>query len=558
MAKEVIFGEDVKKRLKTGIDTVADAVKVTLGPRGRNVVLDKSYGAPTITNDGVSIAKEITLEDKFESMGAEIIKEVAHKTNELAGDGTTTATVLTQALVHEGLRQTTMGLNSMAVRSGMEHAAEDVVAALKDMATQIKSVDEIKQVATISAESTELGEKIAETIDKVGKDGVVTVEESQSFGIETELTEGMQFDKGYVSPYMVTNPERMEAEFKDAQILITDKKVSNVQEILPLLEKIAATGKKELVIIADDVEGEALATFVVNKLKGGFSVLAVKAPGYGDRKADMLADLAVTTGGTVITDDLGLKLETVEMEQLGSADRIVATKDSTTIVGGGGAKGEIEDRVASLKAQLSDASSKYDKEKLSERIAKLAGGVAVIRVGAATETEMKYLKLKIEDAVNATRAAIEEGIVPGGGSSLAAAAASVTKTMEKKSDGMTPEELVGYQIVLNALTAPIKQIAANTGKLSGDVVAEKIAEMGGNAGYDAAKGEMVADMIKAGIIDPVKVERSGVQHAVSAAAILLTSEAAIADKPEPPADSRIAMPDMSAMGGMGGGGMMGM
>jgi len=558
MAKEVIFGEDVKKRLKTGIDTVADAVKVTLGPRGRNVVLDKSFGAPTITNDGVSIAKEITLEDKFESMGAEIIKEVAHKTNELAGDGTTTATVLTQALVHEGLRQTTMGLNSMAVRSGMEHAAEDVVAALADMATQIKSVDEIKQVATISAESTELGEKIAETIDRVGKDGVVTVEESQSFGIETELTEGMQFDKGYVSPYMVTNPERMEAEFKDAQILITDKKVSNVQEILPLLEKIAATGKKELVIIADDVEGEALATFVVNKLKGGFSVLAVKAPGYGDRKADMLADLAVTTGGTVITDDLGLKLETVEMEQLGSADRIVATKDSTTIVGGGGAKGEIEDRVASLKAQLSDASSKYDKEKLSERIAKLAGGVAVIRVGAATETEMKYLKLKIEDAVNATRAAIEEGIVPGGGSSLAAAAASVTKTMEKKSDGMTPEELVGYQIVLNALTAPIKQIAANTGKLSGDVVAEKIAEMGGNAGYDAAKGEMVEDMIKAGIIDPVKVERSGVQHAVSAAAILLTSEAAIADKPEPPADSRIAMPDMSAMGGMGGGGMMGM
>lgn len=554
MAKEVIFGEDVKKRLKKGVDTVADAVKVTLGPRGRNVVLDKSFGAPTITNDGVSIAKEIVLEDKFENMGAEIIKEVANKTNELAGDGTTTATVLTQALVHEGLKQTTMGLNSMAVRSGMEHAATDVVSALKDMATEIKSVDEIKQVATISAESQELGEKIAETIDKVGKDGVVTVEESQSFGIETELTEGMQFDKGYVSPYMVTNPERMEAEFKDAQILITDKKISNVQEILPLLEKIAQTGKKELVIIADDVEGEALATFVVNKLKGGFSVLAVKAPGYGDRKKDILADIAVTTGGTVITDELGLKLETTELDQLGGADRVLATKDSTTIVGGSGSKSEIDDRVSALKAQLADASSKYDKEKLEERIAKLSGGVAVIRVGAATETEMKYLKLKIEDAVNATKAAIEEGIVPGGGSSLAAASAIVSANIEKKKEEISREEMVGYVIVLNALLAPIKQIAANTGKMSGDVVVERIKEMGGNAGYDAAKGEMVEDMIKAGIIDPVKVERSGVQHAVSAAAILLTSEAAIADKPE---ENPPAMPDMSAMGGMGGGmGMM--
>lgn len=554
MAKEVIFGEDVKKKLKKGIDTVADAVKVTLGPRGRNVVLDKSYGAPTITNDGVSIAKEITLEDKFESMGAEIIKEVANKTNELAGDGTTTATVLTQALVHEGLKQTTMGLNSMAIRSGMEHAAEDVVEALQAMSTQIKDIDEIKQVATISAESSELGEKIAETIDQVGKDGVVTVEESQSFGIETELTEGMQFDKGYVSPYMVTNPERMEAEFKDAQVLLTDKKISSVQEILPLLEKIAQTGKKELVIIADDVEGEALATFVVNKLKGGFSVLAVKAPGYGDRKKEILDDIAITTGGTVISEDLGLKLETVELDQLGKVDRIVATKDSTTLVGGAGKKSDIKDRVAALKSQLDQASSKFDKEKLSERIAKLAGGVAVIRVGAATETEMKYLKLKIEDAVNATRAAIEEGIVPGGGSSLAAAAATVGATIAKKADSMGQEELVGYQIVLNALTAPIKQIATNTGKMSGDVVVERIKEMGGNAGYDAAKGEMVEDMIKAGIIDPVKVERSSVQHAVSAAAILLTSEAAIADKPE---ENAPAMPDMSGMSGMGGGmGMM--
>lgn len=548
MAKEVIFGEDVKKKLQKGVDTVANAVKVTLGPRGRNVVLDKGFGGPTITNDGVSIAKEIVLKDKFENMGAEIIKEVANKTNEIAGDGTTTATVLTQALVNEGLKQTTMGINSMAVRTGMEHAAQDVVETLKKMATKISSVDEIKQVATISAESAELGEKIAETIDKVGKDGVVTVEESQSFGIETELTEGMQFDKGYVSPYMVTNPERMEAEFKDAQILITDKKVSSVQEILPLLEKIAQTGKKELVIIADDVEGEALATFVVNKLKGGFSVLAVKAPGYGDRKKEILADIAITTGGQVISEDMGLKLETAELAQLGKADRVVATKDSTTIVGGGGEKTAIDDRVKALKSQLEQASSKFDKEKLEERVAKLSGGVAVIRVGAATETEMKYLKLKIEDAVNATKAAIEEGIVPGGGTALARAAGIVEKELLSKKD-LSREELIGYNIVLKSLEVPLKQIADNTGKHDGAVIVQKVKEAGGNAGYDAAKAEMIDDMIKAGIIDPVKVERSGVQHAVSAAAILLTSEAAVADAPEP---EKPAMPDMSGMGGMGG------
>jgi len=555
MSKEVLFGEELKKKLKKGIDTVADAVKVTLGPRGRNVILDKGYGGPMITNDGVSIAKDITLKDKFENMGAEIIKEVASKTNELAGDGTTTATVLTQALVHEGLRQTTMGINAMAVRNGMEHASVDVVAALKAMATPINGLEEIRQVATISAENAELGEKIAETIDKVGKDGVVTVEESQSFGIETEFTEGMQFDKGYISPYMVTNSERMESEFKDAHILLTDKKIASVQEILPLLEKVAQTGKKELVIIADDVEGEALATLVVNKLKGGFSVLAVKAPGYGDRKKEILDDLAITTGGTVISEDMGLKLETVELEQLGKADRVVATKDNTTIVGGGGTKAAINDRVAALKAQLDQASSKFDKEKLSERIAKLSGGVAVIRVGAATETEMKYLKLKIEDAVNATRAAIEEGIVPGGGTSLARAAAVVEKGMDKKKN-LSREELIGYSIVLKALEAPLKQIADNTGKLDGAVVVQKVKEAGGNAGYDAAKGEMIDDMIKAGIIDPVKVERAGVQHAVSAAAILLTTEAAIADEPEEAGGG--GMPDMSGMGGMGGGmgGMM--
>ncbi|HEY0964805.1 MAG TPA: chaperonin GroEL [Candidatus Paceibacterota bacterium] len=546
MAKQVIYGEEVKKKLQKGVDTVANAVKVTLGPRGRNVILDKGFGGPTITNDGVSIAKDIVLADKFENMGAEIIKEVATKTNEVAGDGTTTATVLTQALVNEGLKQTTMGVNSMAVRNGMEHAAQDVVAALKEMATKISSLDEIKQVATISAESTELGEKIAETIDKVGKDGVVTVEESQSFGIETELTEGMEFDKGYVSPYMVTNPERMEAEYKNAQLLITDEKIASIQDILPLLEKIAQSGKKELVIIADDVEGEALATFVVNKLKGGFSVLAVKAPGYGDRKKEMLLDVAVTTGAQVITKDLGLELKNADLSHLGRADRIVATKDKTTIVGGAGEKKGIEDRVAALKAQLSETSSKFDKEKLEERIAKLTGGVAVIRVGAATETEMKYLKLKIEDAVNATKAAIEEGIVPGGGTSLARAASIVEKNILNKKD-LSREEMIGYNIVLKALEVPLKQIADNTGKHDGAVIVEKVKQAGGNAGYDAAKGEMVDDMIKAGIIDPVKVERSGVQHAVSAAAILLTTEAAIADEPEP---EKPAMPDMGGMGGM--------
>jgi chaperonin GroEL len=547
MAKQVIFDEEVKRKLKKGVDTVANAVKVTLGPRGRNVILDKGYGGPTITNDGVSIAKEITLKDKFENMGAEIVKEVANKTNELAGDGTTTATVLTQALVHEGLKQTTMGVNAMAVRAGMEHAAADVVAALKSMATAITSKDEIKQVATISAENEDIGEKIAETIDRVGKDGVVTVEESQTFGIETEFTEGMEFDKGYVSHYMVTNPERMEAEYRDAQMLITDKKIGTIQEILPLLEKVAQTGKKELVIIADEIEGEALATFVVNKLKGGFSVLGIKAPGFGDRKKEVLQDIAIMTGGQVITEEVGLKLENAELAQLGHADRVVATKERTVVVGGKGTKQDIDNRIAALRAQLENTSSKYDKEKLEERIAKLSGGVAVIKVGAATETEMKYLKLKIEDAVNATKAAIEEGIVPGGGTSLARAAATVAKDMAGKT--LEREAMIGYEIVLTALEVPLRQIADNTGKDDGAVIVDKVKHAGGNAGYDAAKGEIVDDMIKAGIIDPVKVERAGVQHAVSAAAILLTSEAAIADEPEE-TKAAPSMPDMGGMGGM--------
>ena len=545
MAKQIIYGEDVKKSLKRGVDAVANAVKVTIGPRGRNVILDKSYGGPTITNDGVSIAKEITLKDRFENMGAEIVKEVANKTNELAGDGTSTATILTQALVEEGLRQTTMGLNSMAVRAGMEHASADVVAAIKDMAKQINTTEEIKQVATISAESEEIGAKIAETIEKVGKDGVVTVEESQSFGIETELTEGLEFDRGYVSPYLITNAERMEAEYKDAQILITDQKISSAQSIVPLLEKVAQSGKKELVIIADDIDGEALSTFIVNKLRGGFSVLAVKAPGYGDRKKDVLEDIAITTGGQVISEEVGLKLENAELMHLGAANRVVSTKDKTLIVGGAGTKDAIDERVKSLKAQVANTTSKFDKEKLEERIAKLSGGVAVIRVGAATETEMKYLKLKIEDAVNATKAAIEEGIVPGGGTSLAKAARIVEENVKKD---LGREELVGYRIVLKALEMPLKQIAMNAGKDDGAVVVQRVKDAGGNAGYNAAIGEMVDDMIKAGIIDPAKVERAAVQHAVSAAGILLTSEAAIADEPE----EKPAAPDMSGMGGMGG------
>ena len=413
--KQVIFDQDVRSALKRGVDIVAGAVKVTLGPKGRNVALSKSWGGPTITNDGVSIAKEISLEDKFEDMGASIVKEVATKTNDKAGDGTTTAVVLTQAIIHEGLKRTALGANAMMVRRGIEAAASDAVAELRKMAREVKGKSEIRQVASISAESEELGEKIAEVVEKVGKDGVVTVEESQATGIDSEYVEGLEFDKGYVSAYMITNAERMEAEVKDAQILITDKKISTIKDILPLLEKVAHSGRKELCIIADDVDGEALATLVVNKLRGAFNVLAVKAPGYGDRKKEMLADIAITVGGQVVSEELGMKLENTELRMLGHAQRIVANKDSTVIVGGKGKKADIEGRIASLRKQAEGTDSKFDREKLEERVAKLSGGVAVIRVGAATETEMKYLKDKIEDAVNATKAAIAEGIVPGGG-----------------------------------------------------------------------------------------------------------------------------------------------
>jgi len=532
MAKQVIFDEQVRSALKRGVDIVASAVKVTLGPKGRNVALDKSWGGPTITNDGVSIAKEITLADKFENMGASIVKEVATKTNDKAGDGTTTAVVLTQAIIHEGLKRTALGANAMMVRRGIEAAARDAVDELKKMAREVKGKTDIRQVATISAESEELGKIIADTVEKVGKDGVVTVEESQSFGIDSDFVDGMEFDKGYVSAYMITNAERMEAEAKDAPILITDKKISTVKDILPLLEKLAQSGKRDLVIIADDVDGEALATFVVNKLKGVFNVLAVKAPGYGDRKKEMLADIAITVGGQVITDDLGISLEKAELSMLGRANRVVATKDSTIIVGGKGKKSDINERVAQLRKQVENTDSKFDKEKLEERIAKLSGGVAVIRVGAATETEMKYLKDKIEDAVNATKAAIAEGIVPGGGAALA----KVGEKLGKKIDSKAHDEYtVGYRILLSALSAPLLQIARNAGREDAAVVLQEVVKKGPAFGFNASAESddtSIVDMYEAGILDPVKVTRSCVENAASAAAVLLTTEAAVADIPE--------------------------
>ena len=544
MAKQVLFDQDVRAALKRGVDVVASAVKLTIGPRGRNVALDKSWGSPTITNDGVSIAKEITLPDKFENMGAAIVKEVATKTNDKAGDGTTTAVVLMQAIVHEGLKRTALGANAVMVRRGIEAAAADAVAELKKMAKPVKGKAEIRQVATISAESAELGTTIADIVDKVGKDGVVTVEESQSLGIESDFVEGMEFDKGYVSAYLITNAERMEAEAKDAPILITDRKISTVKDILPLLEKLAQSGKKDLVIIADDVDGEALPMLVLNKLRGAFNVLAVKAPGYGDRKKEMLADIAATVGATVITEDLGIKLETAELAMLGKATRVVATKDSTVIVGGKGKKADIDARVSQLKAQLENTDSKYDKEKLQERIAKLSGGVAVIRVGAATETEMKYLKDKIEDAVNATKAAIAEGIVVGGGAALAKVAALLGKKVDAKAHD---EYTIGYRILLTALSAPLLQIAKNAGREDGAVILQEVIKKGGNWGYDASSESeepRLVDMFEAGIIDPVKVTRSGVENAASAAAVLLTTDAAVADIPEEKKESA---------GGMGGG-----
>lgn len=550
MAKKIIYNEEARRALKRGIDKVADAVRITLGPRGRNVVLDKGYGGPTITNDGVSIAKEITLQDKFENMGAEIVKEVANKTNEVAGDGTTTSVVIAQSIIAEGMKHATMGVNAMSLRMGIEKAAEAAVKTLKAIAKPIKSKDEIRQVATISAESEEIGKIIADTIEKVGKDGVVTVEESQSFGVESEVVKGLEFDKGYVSPYMITDAERMEAVYENPAIFLTDKKISGIKEILPLLEKLAQAGKKDLVIVAEDVEGEALTTFVVNKLRGSFNVLAVKSPGFGDRKKEMLEDLAVTVGAKVISEDVGVNMESVTPAMLGSARKIIATKDNTVVVGGKGKKSEIEARIEQLRTQRAQTTSKYDSEKIDERIAKLSGGVAVVRVGAATETEMKYLKLKIEDAVAATKAAIEEGIVAGGGSALIRAAHKISSGRRK--DGSAEVEL-GFDIVLKALEAPLKQIAINAGKEDGSVIVEKVKTSSSeNAGYNALSDTVVSDMLKAGIIDPVKVARSAIQNAAGAAALLLTTEVAIADEPKEEKES--------AGGGIGGGmgGGMGM
>ncbi|MBU6323762.1 MAG: chaperonin GroEL [Patescibacteria group bacterium] len=541
MAKQILFSEDARKKLHAGIAQAARAVKVTLGPRGRNVVLEKSYGGPRITNDGVSIAKEISLKDRFENMGAEIVKEVANKTNDTAGDGTTTSVVLLEALVDEGLERVVRGGSAMAIRTGMEKAKQAAVAELKKMAKPVSGKSDIKQVASISAESESLGTIIAEAVDKVGQNGVVTVEESQGMELSYDVVEGLQTDKGYVSAYMVTNPERMEAEMKDALILITDKKVGNVQEILPILEKVAQSGKRELVIIADDVEGDALSTFIVNKLKGTFNVLAVKAPGYGDRKKDMLGDIATVVGGQVISDDVGLKFENVTLAMLGKAARVVATKDSTTIVGGKGKKADIASRIAQLKAQIENSDSKFDKEKFGERIAKLSGGVAVISVGAATETEMKYLKDKIDDAVKATKASIEEGIVAGGGTALAKVAKKIADAGAKLSD----DEKVGFDIVVRALEMPLAQIAINAGKDDASLIISKVQGGKANAGYDAMRDEMVEDMLAAGIIDPAKVARQALENAVSAAAILLTTEAAVADIPEPKKEN--------GGGGMGGG-----
>ncbi len=546
-AKTILFDEKARRALKSGVDKAAQAVKVTLGPRGRNVIMERSYGAPQVTNDGVSIAKEISFKDKFENMGAELVKEVASKTNDGAGDGTTTSVVLFQAILEEGMKHAAMGVNAMGLRAGIEKAADEAVKALKGMAKSIEKKSEVEQVASISAEDAVIGKKIAETIEKVGKDGVVTVEESQTTEIETDVVEGLEFDRGYVSAYMITNAERMEAEFKDPAILLTDKKVSSIQEILPILEKLAQSGKKDLVIIADEIEGEALTTFVLNKLRGTFNVLGVKAPGYGDRKKDMLQDIATTVGGQVISEEVGIKFENATLNMLGRAQKVITTKDNTVIVGGKGKKADIEARVMQLRKQLEQTDSKFDKEKLEERIAKLSGGVAVIRVGAATETEMKYLKLKIEDAVNATKAALAEGIVAGGGVAFVKAAMKLQTTLEEGEKKMSDEMKAGYNIVVRALQMPLRQIAMNAGKDDGSVVLEQVKKGRGNAGYNAATDEIVPDMLEAGIIDPVKVTRMGLQNAASAAAILLTTEAAIAEEPEEKKD----MPGMPP-GGMGG------
>ena len=529
MSKQIIFDEKARAALKKGVDQLANTVKVTLGPKGRNVVIDKSFGAPQITKDGVTVAKEIELEDKFENIGAEIVKEVASKTNETAGDGTTTATILAQAMITEGLKLVSSGVSPIEIRKGINKKVSSMVAKLKEMSKQISTKEEIAQVASVSANDKEIGEKIAEAMDKVGaKNGVVTVEEGQSFGVDVEVVEGMQFDKGYVSPYMITNADSMKAEFEDPYILITDKKIASIQEVLPLLEKMAQAGKKDLVIISEDIEGEALATFVVNKLRGTFNVLGIKAPGFGDRRKEMLEDIAVLTGARVISEEVGLKLENVEINDLGQARKVVSTKDDTTVVDGKGDETKIQDRVGQIKKELEISDSDFDKEKLQERLAKLSGGVAVIKVGAATETEMKEKKDRIEDALNATRAAVEEGVVAGGGLALAQAGNAFEELTDRKEDDP------GVRIIDTAILAPIKQIAANAGK-DGSLILYNIIKENKqgrvNVGYNAAVNKF-EDMFEAGIVDPTKVVRSALENAASAASMFLTTEAVITDKPE--------------------------
>ncbi|GAA5168066.1 chaperonin GroEL [Ornithinimicrobium tianjinense] len=538
MAKTIAFDEEARRGLERGMNTLADAVKVTLGPKGRNVVLEKKWGAPTITNDGVSIAKEIELEDPYEKIGAELVKEVAKKTDDVAGDGTTTATVLAQAMVREGLRNVAAGANPMALKRGIEVAVKAVNDELLSMAKEVETKEQIAQSASISAADTEIGEMIAEAMDKVGNEGVITVEESNTFGLELELTEGMRFDKGYISPYFVTDTERMEAVLEDAYVLVVNSKISSVKDLLPLLEKVMQSGKP-LAIVAEDVEGEALATLVVNKIRGNFKSVAVKAPGFGDRRKAMLADIAILTGGQVISEEVGLKLETAELDLLGTARKVVVTKDETTIVEGGGDADQIAGRVAQIRAEIENSDSDYDREKLQERLAKLAGGVAVIKAGAATEVELKERKHRIEDAVRNAKAAVEEGIVAGGGVALIQA----SKAFEGLS--LEGDEATGANIVKVAVEAPLKQIAINAG-LEGGVVAEKVRNLTPGHGLNAASGEY-GDMLAFGVADPVKVTRSALQNAASIAALFLTTEAVIADKPE----KAPAMPG-GADGGMGG------
>ena len=539
MAKDIKFSEDARKALEAGVNQLADTVKVTLGPKGRNVVLDKKFGAPLITNDGVTIAKEIELEDRFENMGAQLVKEVATKTNDVAGDGTTTATLLAQAIIREGLKNVAAGANPMVLKRGLQKATDVAVEGIKELSQKVNGKEDIARVASISADDELIGELIADAMEKVSNDGVITVEEAKTMGTNLEVVEGMQFDRGYLSLYMVTDTEKMEAVIDDAYILITDKKISNVQEILPVLEQIVQQGKK-LVIIAEDVEGEALSTLVVNKLRGTFTCVAVKAPGFGDRRKEMLQDIAILTGGQVITDELGLDLKDTQIDQLGKARQVIVQKENTIIVDGAGQADEIENRVSQIRSQIEETTSDFDKEKLQERLAKLAGGVAVIQVGAATEVEMKEKKLRIEDALAATRAAVEEGIVPGGGSALI----SVIPAVSNLVDELEGDEKTGAQIILKSLEEPVKQIAANAG-LEGSVIVEKLKESKKNIGFDAYKEEYI-DMIKAGIVDPAKVTRSALQNAASVAAMVLTTETVVADQPEP------EVPDMG-QGGMPGG-----